>query len=282
MSAIRIVTDSCAHFRHLDFPLYQQIAIVPHCIYLGGLSYREGVDISSEEFLARLSNEDGDPEIVAPSVEEFAAQFIELSEFTHEIICLCVSSRLSRAWQHACEAAVSLLGKLDIAVIDSLSTSTGLGVLVRDAVEFASGDTSLATLRRSIQTMIPRIYAAFFSDSMNYLYRFDRAGAAQAILGDMLGVKPIVALEEGDFAPMEKVGTRAQATERLVEFASEFTDVEAVDVLYGSPERAAEARHLCGRLAVRFPKAEMWRGTFRPNLANLVGADGLGVIICEH
>ena len=111
---------------------------------------------------------------------------------------------------------------------------------------------------------------------------FGRAGTSQAILGDMLGVKPIVTLEEGDFAPMEKVGTRTQASERLLEFAGEFTDVAAVDVLYGRPERVAEARQLANRLTAKFPRAAISRAIFRPSLAALVGPDGLGVVVCEH
>jgi DegV family protein with EDD domain len=281
MSHIHIVTDSCADFRHLGSQLYDRITIVPHSIYAGRQSYREGVDISSEEFLSELGSVGVDTQIESPSPDDFAAQFSSLSQSTQEVFCLCVSSKLSRAYHNARKAAKPFLGQMDIVVIDSLSTSTGLGLLVKAAAEYAAGSVSMLELRRSIQLMIPCIYGAFFSDSMSHLHHFGRADASQAILGDMLGVKPIVALEDGDFAPMEKVGTRAQATERLIEFAGEFTELQSLDVLYGLPERAAEARQLCGRLATRFPGTAMSHGIFRPSLATLIGPDGIGVIVCE-
>lgn len=282
MSTIRIVTDSSAHFHQIDSTLSQQIAIVPHSICLGGRSYREGVDVSSEEFLDQLVKYGGAPEISPPSPEDFAAQFVELSRSTHEIVCVCVSRKLSRAWHNARQAAQPLLGKLDIAVIDSMSISVGLGILAHAAAKFSLEQISVTTLRRSIIMMIPRIYSAFFANSMEDLYRFGRAGSSQAILGDMLGVKPIFAMEDGDLAPMEKVSTRAQAAERLIEFASEFSNIEALYVLYGRRERAVEARQLYGRLAAKFPRAEISSLVFHPSLATLVGPDGLGLIVHER
>ena len=116
---------------------------------------------------------------------------------------------------------------------------------------------------------------------MQYLQHSSRVDTSQAKLATMLGVKPIIALESGELIPFEKVRTRTQALERLIEFASEFRHIEQLAVLRGRAKVASAARQLRSRVADAYPDAYITNAIFGPGLAAVVGPDGLGIILCE-
>ena len=132
-----------------------------------------------------------------------------------------------------------------------------------------------------MRVRIPNIYAIFFLETMQYLQHTNRVDTSQATLAAMLGVKPIIALESGDLIPFEKVRTRTQALERLIEFVSEFPEIEQLAVLRGRARVAGSARQLRSRVADAYPEARITNAIFGPVLASVIGPDGLGIILCE-
>ena len=111
-------------------------------------------------------------------------------------------------------------------MLDTATTSTGLGLIVETAARTAAAGEPIGEIERIVRGMIPHIYALFFSDSLQYLESWGRLGPAQAMLGTMLGLKPLSTMEDGDLLPVEKVRNYAHAVDKLHDFIIEFSRIE--------------------------------------------------------
>lgn len=127
--------------------------------------------------------------------------------------------------------------------------------------------------------MIPHVYLVFFVEALQYLEREGRIGKAQALLGSMLNIKPILIVEDGDIIPLEKVRTRPRAIDKLFEFVAEFAQIEQVAVLQVNSDD--EARELVDRLKLIFPSREFPVFPYGPVLASHIGPNTMGIIVYE-
>ncbi len=281
MPKVRIVTDSTAHFFDPALPEKYDVAVVPLTIHFGKHSFKEGVEINTEQFFQRLAAGDPIPTAASPAAEQFAAVYEKVARSTDKILSIHLSSKLSRTCQNAHAGSEALAGRCKIHVIDSLSTSIGLGWLVEAAALAAERGDSQDDVVRIVRGMVPRLYSVFFTETMDYLAKAGRVGKAQATLGAMLGIKPFLTLEEGDLTPMEKVRTRPQAIEKLVEFVVEFSVIERLAILQSSPRHTDDTRLLLERLAMDFPGRQWPVLTYGPSLATFLGPDAMGVMVLE-
>lgn len=280
MSSIHIVTDSTAQ---LDPDLAQQlgITIVPLEISFGKQKFREGIDLTSGEFFRRVSRSSVMPTSAAPTAEQFRQVYASLSQSTDRILSVHVSSKLNQTCANARSAADHFLGRCEIIVIDSWTISLGLSILTQAAARAARQNHSLDDIVRLARGMIPHIYAVFVTENLEYLERDNRLSKSQAILGTMLGIKPFLAIEEGEITPMEKARTRDKAIDKLLEFMNEFANTEEVAILQ-SPIRAGnDARHLLDRLRSNFPRYQFSTITYGPTLGTHIGPSSLGLIVYE-
>jgi DegV family protein with EDD domain len=278
MPPIRIVTDSSAHFLDPHFPKQHGLTILPLGLRFGASVVSE-ISLTTDEVFKRVADGSPIPTIEAPTPEQFAATFEELARTADTIVALHCSGKLSRVPQMARAGAHALLGRCNIIVIDSLSTSLGLGLLVETAALEAERGAAPDDLVRAVRGKISQLYACFFTETTAYLAQSGQLGPAHAILGGMLGIKPVLALEEGDLVPMEKVRTRQQALEKLVEYVVEFSDIERCAILQPTPVPTADTRQLLELLAVEFPKQHWPIIAYSPALAAILGPDAMGVII---
>jgi len=182
---------------------------------------------------------------------------------------------------HARQAADEFLGGNKIVVIDSLTTSIGLGWLVEAAAEAAANGAALDEIVRIVRGMITHMYAVFFVDQLDYLERNGRLSKSQAVLGTMLGIKPFLTIEDGEIIPMEKVRTREKAIDKLVEFVSEFSNIERVAIMQSGQQPTEDTRLLLDRLEQTFPGQYFPVMTYGPGLACQIGPDSVGVFIYE-
>lgn len=281
MATVRIVTDSSAHFLDPGFPARHQVTVVPLSIQVGSRTYTEGIDITTEQLFAQVEAGAPIPTALPPAARRFAAVYEEACRINHDIVSLHLSSKLSRTLQHAQAGADEVLGRCNIHIIDSLSTSLGLGLLVEAAALAAERGDSLEDVVRIVRGTIPRLYAVFFVETMEYLAKAERIGQAQAVLGSMLSIKPFLTLEDGDLVPMEKVRTRPQAIEKLVEFVIEFSNIEHLAILQGSIAPTDDTRLLLERLSQEFPGRTWPVLTYGPTLATFLGPHAMGVVVHE-
>ena len=129
--------------------------------------------------------------------------------------------------------------------------------------------------------MIPRVYLVFYVETMDFLERGGRIGKAQAILGSMLNIKPILFMEDGDIIPLEKVRTTEKALEKLFEFVTEFDNLEQTAIIQRNKHPNKEARTLQERLVQNFPNLDFPIIQYGPELATRIGPNALGIVVYE-
>ncbi len=278
MANIKIITDSNA----LLNPKTREelgIEVVPLSIRLGDRIYQEGVNLTTEHFFRELERTSTMPEAIAPSVQTFMQVYRRTCRTNDQILSIHMSSKMSETYANAREATQGLLGRCRIQVMDSLTTSVGLGILVETAAREAQAGKPLDAIIRLVRGMIPHIYAVFFVEDLSYLERARRIGQAQAILGTMLGIKPLLMIEDGEVIPLEKVRTRARIVDKLYEFIAEFVHIEQMAILQHNFREETAA--LLERLEILYPDREFPVYTYGPSLAAHLGPSAVGVIVYE-
>jgi DegV family protein with EDD domain len=281
MSKVNIVTDSTAHFEDPTAPQKLGVTVVPLTIQFGRQYFREGIDLSEDEFFSRMSTSAQPPTLHAPAADDFRAIYADIRKSTDQILSLHISSKLSQTCARARTAAEDFLGRCQINVLDSWTTSVGLGILVEAAAQAADEGKSLSDIVRIVRGMIPHIYAVFFVDTLDYLEHSGLIGQSQSILGTMLGIKPFLSIEEGEIIPIEKVRSRDKAIDKLTEFASEFSSISRGVILQSTGTPTEDTQLLLEQLELTCPGLHFPVMRYGPALACQLGPDSMGIFIYE-
>jgi len=278
MSRVRIVTDSTAE---LSPETVQRlgITVIPLNIHIGGEIFEDGMDFDPEQFYARLESADSLPYTTASPLHLFEDIYRTLGDGSDDIVSIHASAKLSPTVELAQAAASSLLGQRRIAVVDSLTTSLALRILVIAASEASRQGASLDEVIRLVRAMIPHVYLVFFVETLEYLERGERIDKAEALLGTMLSIKPLLIVEDGEILPLEKVRTRSSGLDKLYEFITEFPHVEELAILEGAG--AVTPVELMERLRQTFPRREIDIVTYGPALVTHLGPGAVGVFVYE-
>ncbi|MDD3824681.1 MAG: DegV family protein [Anaerolineaceae bacterium] len=216
---IKIVTDSTAYLPQ-SIVEKNDLRVVPLCVHFGDKTYREGVDLSNGEFYTRLKEAPVLPTTSQPSAGEFYEVFSELVAQGHEIVTLTISSRLSGTWNSAM-AAKEMMPDAKISVIDSLSTSVGLMLMIEAAVNARNAGASREEIVQQVEEIKKKMHLFFVVDTLEYLAKGGRIGNAKAFLGTLLKVKPILFLKDGAIEPLEQVRSKRKAQARMVDLVAE-------------------------------------------------------------
>ncbi len=280
MGKIRIVTDSSAHFLDATFVGRNGITVVPQTISFGAQRFREGVNLDAVDFF-KLASSNPLPTLIPPTVEQFSDVYARLHRETDRILSIHLSRAMSKTWENAQEATRALLGRCTITVIDSMTTSVGLAKLVESAVQLTDKTDSLDQVARIIRKRLPHVYTVFYTDTFPYLQRGGLVSESQAVLGAMLGIKPFVTIEEGELVTMEKVRTRAQAIDKLIEFAAEFDTTDQLVILHNASTSADQIRQLQERLASELGQKGCPLVVYGPSLGTFIGTDAMGIIVYQ-
>jgi DegV family protein with EDD domain len=282
MAKVRIITDATAHLEP-DLIAQYQITVLPVEIRFGDERFHISSQDGGEAFLRRIADGPAESAEATIPVSAFQEAYSRLNRETEEILVIPGSSKLSTAHAEAKVAARGFLGRCRIEVMDSMSASWGLGLLVQVAAQAAAEGRSLDGIVRLVRGMLPHIYLVFFVERLDYLERGGRISPAQALLGTMLRIKPLLLVEDGDIVPLEKVRTRTMAIEKLADFVAEFAAIQQVVILTSPVENEInelidELRsHLRGALpGHRFPIVQ-----YDPVLACHLGPEALGVVVYE-
>lgn len=216
---IKIVTDSTAYLPEATVREHD-IRVVPLCVHFGDQDFKEGVELSIEEFYVRLREAPELPSTSQPSPGDFRTVFEELAEQGHQILTLTISSKLSGTYNSAM-AAKSDLPEAQIAVVDSLSTSVGLHLMLMAALESTQNGASLEEVVERVEGIRDRLHVLFVVDTLEYLAKGGRIGNAKAFLGTLLKVKPILILKDGAIEPLEQVRSKRKAEMRMLDLIEE-------------------------------------------------------------
>lgn len=231
---VAIVTDSASDLP-ADLASELDIEIVPLKVRFGDTEFVDRRELTTEDFWRRCKASAVLPSTAAPSPGEFEEAFrrAAANDGTEGVICISLSGALSATYEAAQQAARALDGDVDVRVIDSRALTLALGIIVVQAARAAQSGKSLDDIVGIVEGLIPRtrIYAAL--DTLENLKKGGRIGGAQAMLGSMLSIKPIIELNSGKVEQESKQRTRGKALRYLVEKVSEHAPVENLAVMHG-------------------------------------------------
>jgi DegV family protein with EDD domain len=269
---VRVVTDSSC-----DLPEARAeelgIEIVPLTIRFGTKEYVDRVELSNEEFWRKVATSDVLPETAAPSAGAFEETFRKLAESGADgIICINLSSRLSATMQSAQLAAKALKGTCPVEVVDSLSVSMGLQCI--NAAQLARAGQDLDAIARSAESQVLRTRLFGALDTLEHLRRGGRIGAAQALLGGVLAIKPVIEVRDGAVAEAGKVRTRSKSLRLLADKVVQATNPQQVFVF---DAQAPDIGELIDMLSAAVPRNEIEFGTIGPVIGTHAGPRTIGV-----
>jgi len=280
MNKVAILTDSCSYIDDQEAQALN-VYVVPLNVTIGDQTFADGDPEVTERYLYYQENNLGPLTVSAPTIQQFEKAYAHLHKQTDQILALHVSSKLSNTLNQSKLGSEVLLGRCTIEILDTNSILTGQGILVRAAAKAANKGASIDEIIRLIRGLIPHIYTVLYVDSMDYLERSNTVGKAQAILGAMMGIKPMLFMEDGAVIPMEKVKTREKAIDKLLEFISEFDAVEQTAIFQRPLQPTPETTLLLERLEQLFPNKSFPVLQYNPLLASYVGPRAMGVIVYE-
>jgi DegV family protein with EDD domain len=209
---VKIVTDSSSYPEPEVIAKYD-ICVVPLRVAFGSEVFSEGVDITNEEFYQRLAKGGKLPTTSQPSVADFIRVYRELAEQGHPILSIHISSKLSGTCASAL-AAKNALPQAQIEIVDSLTIA--MGMLISPAAEAAERGETLSQIVASIEKLNKCIKVVGAFDTLEYLWKGGRIGAARALVGTLLKIKPVLTQEGGEVKVLNKARTRAQAIEYML------------------------------------------------------------------
>ena len=211
---INLVVDSTADLG-AEYSKAHNITVVAQQITIGDESYRDGIDIKPEDIYKTMRTSNVVPKTAMSSPADFAEAFQKASAGGDTAICVTVSGGLSGTYGSAVTAREQLPDR-DIRVVDSRAITMGAGLEIHEAVNCieagGSADDAIAAMAKVRETM----RLVFVPESLEYLKRGGRIGNAQAFLGSVLAIKPVLELKDGKIEPLEKVRTWSKALEHLV------------------------------------------------------------------
>jgi len=265
---VKIVTDSVAD---LPSEVVKElgITVIPILVRWGEEIYRDGIDLTAEQFYERLKRSKIPPVTSVPSPGTFAEVYDKLAQEANEILAIILSSRLSGTYGVALQSIGLMKRKCRVKVIDSGWATMTEGFIVMEAAKVAQAGASLDEVTDVARKTISRVDFLCTFDTLEYLKRGGRIGKAQAFLGSILNINPLITLRNGVVEPAGRTRSRAKAIERLYEFALSYSHIEELAIEDTACPDEAEA--LADRLSAKFSKEHIFRSKLTPALGTHTG-----------
>jgi DegV family protein with EDD domain len=237
MPNVRIVSDSACDLSE-EVANALNIDVVPLSIRFGNEEFVDRKDLSPKEFWRRVAASSILPETAAPSPGAFEMVFRAAAARGNDaVVCIILSSKLSATIGAAQLAATAVANLITVTVVDSLAITMGLGTMVRTAAELAQSGADTATIVAAVESLKPRtrVYGAL--DTLDNLKKGGRIGGAQALIGSLLSIKPMLDLSSGATEELGKQRTRSKAIAALVDLVSkakaQHGSIENLAVMHG-------------------------------------------------
>jgi DegV family protein with EDD domain len=276
MKQIAVVTDSSAYIPEGALEGLP-VSVIPVWLLWDGDRFRDGVDIDPPTFYRRLEASRTLPTSSQPSSGEFVAFYRQVAAEAGSIVSVLVSSELSGTIASA-QVARAQLPELDIRIVDSRSSSMGLGLVVLAAARAAAAGRTPDEVVAVAQEMRDRVHFLFVVDTLEYLHRGGRISGAKRVLGTALKIKPILHLDEGRIVSLTQARTKRKAIARILDIAEERLGgsamAEAAVADINSPE-SGDA--VAGMVAERFAPPLLHRSSVSPVVGTHVGPGAIGL-----
>jgi DegV family protein with EDD domain len=273
MPGVRIVTDSSCDLTPAEADQLG-VTVVPLTIRFGSEEFTDRRDLTVEDFYRRMKAADQLPETAAPAPGAFEQAFRDAQAAGAEaVICVNISSELSATMQSAVNGAKAV-PDLPIQVIDSRTITSGLGTLVIEAAKAAESGADAETVRKLLDDLIPRTRVFGALNTLENLKKGGRIGGAQAMLGSMLSIKPLVDISTGKVEEAGKARTRKKSLQWLYDRMRADGAIEHVAVYHGEADDLEDFLTL---IAPTFPRDQVRVGKIGAVIGTHGGAGIMGV-----
>ncbi|MBN1450191.1 MAG: DegV family protein [Anaerolineales bacterium] len=269
---IRIVTDSTCDLPEAVIEKHG-ITVVPLYINQGNDSYLDGVNLTREEFYRRLPTFRPAPTTATPSTEIFINAWNKLEEAgAQAILSIHISEKLS-ATINAARVAAEQFTRIPVTVLDSTQLSLGLGFIVEKAAQLAELGNKMEDILASLADMMKRTYVFASLKTLEYLRRSGRMNFALARFGELLQIKPLLHMNQGN-PVAHRVRTQGKATARMLEWLTEYAPFEKLAIVHAGVQY--EAEEMLQRIKHYLPNSEIPIVQITPVLGTHLGVGALG------
>jgi DegV family protein with EDD domain len=279
--ALRIVTDSTADLSSALLEAHG-IEMVPLTVHFGSESYLDVVEMNVEEFWAKLAVSPHHPKTAQPAPGDFLKVYQQLHAQGDEILSIHVCGRLSGTISSG-QIAAQMLPEANVALFDTKSVSLGLGMMAMDASRMASEGKSRDEIVAWLQDVSERTHIFFTLDTLDFLQKNGRVGKAQALIGGLLGIKPILQVDrEGLVAQADKVRGKSKVLPRTLELMQERIPAGRrikIGVLHA--QVPLEAENWLVEIKKLYHVVESYITTIGPVIATNAGPGTVGVAFYE-
>ena len=278
MAGIRVVTDSASDLPP-DLEAELGIEVVPLTIRFGAEELVDRRDLSPKEFWSRMASSPLLPETAAPSPGAFEEAYRKAgAEGADGVVCITLSGDLSATYQSAVVAAQAVSDDIPVRVIDSRTVTMAEGLMAIAAARAAKQGKGLDDVYGVAEDLVSRtkLYGAL--DTMENLKKGGRVGSAQALIGSMLSIKPIIEITgetNGKVEAESKQRTRSKALRYLVEKVRQHGQVEDLAVMHGAAPDVDELLDLLGAV---YPRDDIIVGDIGPVIGTHGGPRVIGVV----
>lgn len=273
---VHIVTDSTSDISK-ELAQEHGITVVPLTVSFGHESYRDGIDLSAEEFYARLQLTNVLPTTSQPPPALFQYAYQHLAS-RGDVVSIHLSHKFSGTVD-AARAAAQEVAPDRITVVDSGSVSMGLGMCVIAAARVARTGGTREACAAAAESVASRLRIAVAFETLEYLRRGGRIGRATAFLGGLLRLKPILTVKDGETFPVTRVRSRAKALDELFALCARDERIDEIAIMYTTTPDDGAA--LAERARAARPGVPLHLGRFGPALGVHGGPGMLGFAIVE-
>jgi DegV family protein with EDD domain len=273
MPGVRIVTDSACDLTD-DLVKQHEVIVVPLTIRFGVEEFEDRRELSPDEFWRRCQGKGALPETAAPSPGAFMAAFAQAAdEGADAVLCLTISSKLSGTYASAVTAANTFTA-IPVRVFDTRSVTMGQGLTVIAAAEESAAGAGLDQLIAAAEDRTDRIRVYGVLGGLEFLQRGGRIGGAQALLGSLLSIKPVIVVKDGEVAEESKQRTRSRAMSYLVAKVAADGPLERLAVADGACNDIEGVVQQLAAIPAKHPLVTVQLG---PVVGSHTGPDTLGV-----
>lgn len=243
---VKIVTDSSCDLTD-EILKELNITMVPLSVRFGEEVFKERVDMSAEQFFQRLLKDPAHPATIQPNSADFLAAYEKACVGADGIVSIHISSKLSGTLNSARDAKNMLKNKCPVEIIDSKTVSVDLGNVVIAAAEAARQGKNMQEVVQVANEALNNVRALCLLDTLKFLEKGGRIGKAQALVGTVLNVKPIITVKDGEVVPYGRVRSFEKGLDQMVKFVQSYSDIQDILIAWTTEEK--DARELAERIS---------------------------------
>jgi len=272
---VAIVIDSTTSITD-EYKKKYNITTVPVNLIIEGRIYLDGIDLQPQEYYPMLKRAKKLPTTSAPPPASFLEAYSKASNESRDVLCVCISSKMSAVYnvaRQAAEMAAQSLPDIDVKVFDAHTAAGAAGFIALEAARAAADGGSMKQVIKAAQRVKSKVQMISMLDTLDYLAKGGRISRPAAWFGNLFNIKPILQTktEEGTASHLDKVRSRKKGIDRLISIMKERVGDSAVHVNVQHADAYDQAAAMKERIASEFNCAELFLTDFTVTMGTHTG-----------